>query len=314
MLNYRSTVLFLLMLLLVGVPFFFLGGPGYHSSRSFQSAWDLGHILYFAILSCLLNLYLAKRHRYLSVWFRVNLIFLVVFVVGLTVELLQVGSSNRSPSVFDMLRNQLGFLVAYAFFLRPDPRFVPWLRRFRVAVLALLMVAVWPFVRAVIDEHLAVSQLPLLSDFETPFEQYRWVNERQMQMEKALVRHGTKAMRVRLSTAKYSGVSLFYFPHDWREYQWLRFSVYNPGTDPLELNCRIHDALHKEHGNGFHDRFNQQFDLQPGWNDLSVSLDKVAQAPRGRLMDMEHIEGFGLFVVQQQAPLEIVLDYVILSK
>jgi hypothetical protein len=90
--------------------------------------------------------------------------------------------------------------------------------------------------------------------------------------------------------------------------------VYNPQAAPLELNCRIHDALHKEHGNGFHDRFNQQFDLQPGWNDLAVFLEKVEQSPRGRRMDMEHVEGFGLFVMQQQAPLEIVLDHVTLSK
>lgn len=314
MLTYRTTAFFLITLLLIGIPFFFFGGPGYHSSRSFQSAWDLGHILFFALLSCLLNLNLARRYRYLSTWFRFGLIFSVVFVFGLTVELLQMGNGNRSPDVLDMLRNQLGCLFAYAFLLKQESRRVPWWRLFRVTVLLLLVLAVWPLVRALVDERLAVRQLPLLSGFETPFEQYRWVNDRQLRVEKVLVRHGARAMRVRLSTAKYSGVSLFYFPHDWRGYQWLRFSVYNPQAAPLELNCRIHDVLHKEHGNGFRDRFNQQFDLQPGWNDLAVSLEKVEQSPRGRRMDMEHVEGFGLFVMQQQAPLEIVLDHVTLSK
>ncbi len=314
MLTYRATAFFLIMLLLMGVPFFFFGGPGYHSSRSFQNAWDLGHILFFAVLSCLLDLYLARRYRYFSAWFRFALIFSAVFVCGLAVELLQTGNGNRTPSLLDMLRNQLGCLFAYAFLLRQGLRSEPWRRLFRVTVLLLMLLAVWPFVRALVDEHLAGRQFPVLSDFETPFERNRWVNDRQMRPEKALVRHGAKAMRVRLSTAKYSGVSLFYFPHDWRGYQWLRFSVYNPQPVPLVLNSRIHDALHKEHGNGFHDRFNQQFDLQPGWNDLAVSLEKVEQAPRGRRMDMEHVEGFGLFVVQQQTPLEIVLDHVYLNK
>jgi len=37
--------------LLIGLPFFFYGGPGYHSARSFQAAWNLGHILYFALVT-----------------------------------------------------------------------------------------------------------------------------------------------------------------------------------------------------------------------------------------------------------------------
>jgi hypothetical protein len=45
-----------------------------------------------------------------------------------------------------------------------------------------------------------------------------------------------------------------------------------------------------------------------------VSLDKVKSAPKGRTMDMEYIEGFGLFVVQQAQPMELYLDYVYLGK
>lgn len=314
MLTYRTTALFLTMLLLIGLPFFFFGGPGYHSSRSFQSTWDLGHILFFAVLSCLLNLYLTRRYRYLSAWFRFVLIFSVVFVIGLTVELLQMGNGNRTPSVLDMLRNQLGCLFAYAFLLKQESRRVPWRWLFRVTVLLLLLLAVWPLTRALIDENLAARQFPVLSDFETPFERYRWVNTRQLRQEADVVRHGRKAARVQLSTAKYSGASLFYFPGDWRGYEMVQWSVYNPQTEPLELHCRIHDNHHKEHGYEFNDRFNQQFNLKPGWNDLAVSLEKVQHSPKDRLMDLQHIEGFGIFVIQQKVPLEIYLDHVHLSK
>lgn len=314
MLTYRTTALFLTMLLLIGLPFFFFGGPGYHSSRSFQSTWDLGHILFFAVLSCLLNLYLCRRYRYLSAWFRFVLIFSVVFVIGLTVELLQMGNGNRTPSVLDMLRNQLGCLFAYAFLLKQESRRVPWRWLFRVTVLLLLLLAVWPLTRALIDENLAARQFPVLSDFETPFERYRWVNTRQLRQEADVVRHGRKAARVQLSTAKFSGVSLFYFPGDWRGYERVQWSVYNPQTEPLELHCRIHDNQHKEHGYEFNDRFNQQFNLKPGWNDLAVSLEKVQHSPKDRLMDLQHIEGFGIFVIQQKVPLEIYLDHVHLSK
>jgi hypothetical protein len=117
-----------------------------------------------------------------------------------------------------------------------------------------------------------------------------------------------------LSTAKFSGVSLFHFPGDWRGYQTLHCSVYNPLAASLVLIARIHDALHKEQGSEFSDRFNQQFTLQQGWNDLVISLEKVKNAPKGRAMEMQHIEGFGLFVVQQADPLEIYLDHVYLGK
>jgi hypothetical protein len=274
----------------------------------------LGHILFFALLSCLLNLYLTRRYRYLSAWFRFGLIFSVVFVFGLTVELLQMGNGNRTPSVLDMLRNQLGCLFAYAFLLKQESRRVPWRRLFRVTVLLLLLLAVWPLTRALIDENLAARQFPVLSDFETPFERYRWVNTRQLRQEADVVRHGRKAARVQLSTAKYSGVSLFYFPGDWRGFERVHWSVYNPQAEPLELHCRIHDNQHKEHGNEFNDRFNLQFNLKPGWNDLAVSLEKVQHSPKDRLMDLQHIEGFGIFVIQQKVPLEIYLDHVHLSK
>ncbi len=312
--GYRVVSVLLVGLLLIGAPFFFFGGPGYHSSRSFQAGWDMGHILYFALLSCLLNLFLARRYRFLSPWFRLGLVFTSALALGLTVELLQTTQANRSPSGLDVLRNQLGCLLAFAFLPPQANRKARGQRLLRLMALLLLLLAAWPLTQAGIDEYLAVRQFPVLADFETPFERSRWVNARQLRLETDLVRHGKRAVRVRLSTAKYSGVSLFHFPGDWRGYEWLRFSVYNPQAEPLELHCRVHDATHKDQGQAFHDRFNQQLSLHPGWNDVALSLQKVKNAPRGRVMDLQHIEGLGLFVIQQKMPLDIFLDHVHLSR
>lgn len=307
--------LIFIALLLIGAPFFFLGGPGYHASRSYQSAWDLGHILYFLILSCWLAGLLRRKNAERSLCSIFLLTLLIVFCAGFSVEVLQMSRSGRSPDVFDLLRNQLGCLAAFAFFIQPPPFTRQWQQiLFRGIVLILLAITIWPLSRSLIDEHLAGKQFPVLADFETPFERYRWVNVQQMRGQRERVRHGEQAMRVQLSTAKYSGVSLFYFPGDWRGYQTLHCSVYNPQAASLVLNIRIHDALHKEQGSEFSDRFNQQFTLQQGWNDLVISLEKVKNAPKGRAMEMEHIEGFGLFVVQQADPLEIYLDHVYLGK
>jgi len=302
------------VLLLIGFPFFFWGGPGYHSARSFQTAWDLGHILFFSITTLWLH---AISRAKVAAW-PPTLVFCALFTVGLffgsLVEILQMFVDGRTPDFFDVLRNQAGCLLASAFFIRPP--FFSGLRRrlFQLGVIVLLGAAVWPMVRSLIDEQFAARQFPVLADFETPFERWRWMNLQQLRQENANVRHGAGAMRVQLSTAKYSGVSLFYFPGDWRGFHTLHWSVYNPQPAALMLNCRIHDVHHKEHGSEFADRFNQQFIVQQGWNDLAVSLERVQNAPRGRAMDMEHIEGFGLFVVQQPSPMEICLDHVYLDK
>lgn len=305
----------LIVLLLIGAPFFFLGGPGYHSARSFHAAWDLGHILYFFLGSCLLCSYLRSKPPVRS-FYRIFLFtFIIVFLVGSSVEILQMFCDGRTPDIFDVLRDQLGCLMAFAFFIRPMPFGSKWQQYlFRGMVLILLAIAVWPLSRSLLDEYLAAKQFPVLADFETPFERYRWVDMQQLSEETEKVRYGTKAVRVQLSTAQYSGVSLFHFPGNWQGYQTLRFSVYNPQAASLVLNCRIHDVHHKEHGLAFSDRFNQPFTLPQGWNDLVISLEKVKNAPIGRIMDMQHVEGFGLFVMQQPSPLEICLDHVYLSE
>lgn len=306
---------FLAVLLLIGAPFFFWGGPGYYSSRSFQAAWDLGHILYFLVLTCWLHQWLRARKGGAASFSEFFLIFFLGVLLGVAVEFLQMLGGNRSPDMEDVLRNQLGCLIAYAFLIRP----LVWAslrqrRLMQIGVSLALLVAVWPLFRAVIDEYRAGQQFPVLADFETSFERYRWNSSNQLREESTIVRHGNKAVQVQLSTNKFSGIALFYFPRDWRGFQGLRFSVYNPKKTPLLLNGRIHDVHHKKHEMEFGDRYNQQFVLAPGWNDLAIPLDKVKAAPKGRVMDMENIEGFGLFVIQQPHPQVIYLDNVYLSK
>ena len=305
---------FLAVLLLIGAPFFFLGGPGYYSARSFQAAWDLGHILYFLVFTCWIHHWLRPGKEGAVTLVEALLVFFLIFLVGCAVEFLQMFGGNRSPDMEDVLRNQLGCLVGYAFVLRPLRASRGQRRLLQLGVSLALLAAVWPLTRAVIDEYRAERQFPVLADFETSFERYRWNHSNQLREESSIVRHGRKAVQVQLSTNKFSGIALFYFPHDWRGFQKFRFSVYNPKNSPLLINSRIHDVHHKKHEMEFSDRYNQQFVLEPGWNDLVIALDKVKAAPKGRTMDMEHIEGFGLFVVQQPHPQVIYLDNVYLSK
>lgn len=98
--------------------FFFWGGPGYYSSRSFQAAWDLGHILYFLLLTCWLHQWFrARKERLLP------LSNFFLFFSWLSSSVLRWNSCKCSGGIDlgmeDVLRNQLGCLIAYAFVIRP---------------------------------------------------------------------------------------------------------------------------------------------------------------------------------------------------
>jgi hypothetical protein len=62
------------------------------------------------------------------------------------------------------------------------------------------------------------------------------------------------------------------------------------------------------------DRFNKSFLLKKGWNSVRIDLEKVANAPRTRKMDMNDVCGLGIFSVRLSQPRVIYLDNVRLLK
>ena len=301
------------LLLLIGFPFFFIGGPGYHADRSFKSVWDLGHILFFFLATRLFLLVAAKRRGNK----RNQMMFLQVFVsalgLGIIIELAQKALGGRSVDGWDVYRDLLGCVGAYTF----SELFPVVNRRVilpAIGIMLLVTAASWPLVRSLVDEGIARRQFPVLADFETPFEQNRFSPGSRVQRVAKIAAHGRFSLQVQLTTATYSGASLFYFPHDWRGYTSLNFSVYNPEKEELELHCRIHDVNHHRHGMRFSDRFHQLFTLHPGWNRCQVLLADVRTAPRTRLMDMARIESFAFFVVRQSKDHIIYVDNIYLGR
>lgn len=306
--------LLLVALLLVGAPFFFIGGPDYYASRSFSSAWNLGHIIFFALLTRLLCVYFIVRESKGGPRRSTLKIFLLILLIGVLIEVGQMLVNGRAPDLLDIARNQLGCLLVCLFFCGPVSAATPLKRTAQILVLCAITLAACPLALNLLDERLAEQQFPILANFETPLEKGRWVDQRQVAIERNIVRQGKNSLRVNLSTARYSGASLVYFPGNWEGYDELNFSVYNPGRAPLELHCRIHDIHHKFHQNKYSDRFHRRFLLKTGWNDLSVPLDEVRRAPDGRDMDMKHIERFCIFVMKQPRPLSIHVDRIQLTR
>ena len=305
----------LVFMLALGAPFFFFWGPGYYSSQSFKNAWDLGHVLFFTLAAVGLSDFFSSRNEQLSIGAIFWRVFFIVFCVGMAVEFVQGYVPGRSASGFDILRNQFGACTGLTIYFSRIGKLPRWaVAKLQAAVLVLLLILLWPLTRAMIDERRAAQQFPVLSDFETRFEHRRWQNVNQLKIVDEPVRHGKKSLRVPLTTSRYSGVQLFYFPHDWSRYTILHFSIYKDDDQEMVLYGKIYDRLHKDRGRIYSDRYNKKFRVEPGWNDFQISLDEVRHAPATREMNMHKIVRFALFVVSQTHPRVLYLDHVYLSK
>ena len=299
------------ILLAAGSVLLFVGGPDYYSSRSFKHAWDIGHILYFALLTFLLYRWEPVSRRPLAEQW--TIILVITFLAGASIELMQYGTT-RTPDTGDVLRDLTGSLLVLVFG-PPGAKLQPAsLRLFlQFSVFALSLLQVWPVARSLVDEAIARHQFPLLSGFETPFEIDRWQGSAGLTVESLAPAFDVRLLKLSLTTDQYSGATLSYFDGDWTSGRTLLISLYNPDTSPLQITCRIHDLLHEDGDEEYEDRFNRSFLLVPGWNRIQIDLKDVQESPAGRSMDMSRIRGLGLFTVKLPAPRTLYIDEVRLT-
>ena len=297
--------------LAIGSVLLFLGGPDYYSSRSFTHFWDLGHIVYFALLAGLLSRWrVVAKMSLAGQW---TIILAITLLLGVSIELMQHGTA-RTPDIGDVLRDVTGSLIVLVFG-SPEPGLRPLGLRLslRLAVLSLSLVQLWPVTKSLIDEAIARRQFPLLSGFETPFEIDRWTGSARLSIATMPSIADSRLLKLSLTTKQYSGAALKYFDGDWASASRLKFSLYNPDEDPLQITCRIHDLQHNDGHEEYEDRFNRRYTLMHGWNHIDIDLDEVKTSPARRSMDMGRIREIGLFVTSLPAPRIIYLDNVRLS-
>ena len=299
------------VLLVIGSVLLFLGGPDYYSSRSFKHFWDIGHIVYFVLLTGLLTRWRFVARMPLAVQWAIILV--ITLLLGVLIEVLQHGTA-RTPDSGDVLRDLIGSLMALVFG-SPGPELRPVSLRYslRVAVLMLLLGQLWPVTKSLIDEAIERRQFPVLSDFETPFEIDRWTGNAVLSVQSMPSISRGKLLKLALTTDQYSGATLNYFDGDWTSFTTLSISLYNPDVKPLRITCRINDLQHADGNEEYDDRFNRSFLLTQGWNNIEIDLDEVEESPASRHMDMGRIRELQLFVTSLPATRIIYLDHVELS-
>lgn len=280
-----------------------------YAARSLRHGWELGHIFLFAILTFLFFYYPAKRFPRSHRFFYITL--LSTLLLGLAIEFIQM-YVGRDFSLGDLGFDLIGSLTALCCLIAGGALVINrWLSRAVTVLTAVLGIyAIAPVLFAVVDEVNMGRSFPLLADFESTLEVDRWQGD--VEIVNLLSSRGEeKVLRIPLSTTHYSGVSLSYFPRDWRAYKQLSFEFFNPDRRPLDLTIRIHDNKHYDLGKGdYDDRFNRVLEVMPGWNRFSVDLRDLAKAPANRDMDLANIQEFGLFSIDLPKPRVIYIDKV----
>ena len=305
--------LLLLICLLVVTPLFFIGGLDFYSGRSLKFIWNFGHIIFFAVATCL-ALRAMPSFAARTFWFQCIAVICISFVAGLAIELFQYWTS-RKPDVEDLVKNMLGALIAVVMFSpSTDTVNKHGLLAARV-VLAMIVCFQGYWLSSILyDEWNMRQQFPLLADFESFTEVGRWEGDIPFYRSDEQQASGDYSLKIELDTSRYSGIDMNYLVSDWQGYDSLTLAVNNPHSEPLPVTIRIHDKHHAGNGRLYRDRFNRGFLLQRGWNGLSIDLHDIAGAPESRQMDMSAIVNVSIFVVDQKTVKTIFLDNIRLVK
>ena len=240
----------------------------------------------------------------------VQILFILglTFFIGALVELFQDGF-QRTPDVGDLFRNLIGALCGIVFSGRAAMTFSARVRcGLQVIVIVLVAFQIYPVAIALIDEHRARQQFPVLSDFENSFEILRWHGNADFAIDHTVRYTGRSSLRVALNTDLYSGVSLQYFPENWHGFSQFQFRAFNPAEAPLSITCRINDTSHTNGVQHYSDRFNHTYALLQGWNTITIPIEEIRGAPATRKMDLGHIRAIGIFATRLPHPRLMYID------
>lgn len=291
------------LLVLIVVPFFFIGGPDVFSSLVLQNFWNFGHIIFFAVVMLLIQAFKPLPH-----WRHWLLVSLIAMVLGCLIEFIQ-QFVGRSASIDDVLHNLFG--VWLGLFWGQKPNRLIWM--LRAASVMFITPALWLTIDSGIANLVMRHQFPQINSFESRYElQQLRLNKAQVKalQSPALHTHGELSLQIELSTDKYAGISLLGLYGDWGHYGAIVMDFYNPDNQPLDLVIRISDLQHDRGANQFNDRFNRSILLMPGWNQLAIAMDDIRTAPRDRAMVMSEISNITVYAVQLSVPRQFYWDNV----
>jgi hypothetical protein len=262
------------------------------------------HVGFFGLVA--LVLLQTPRLRALPFGPRAGWVLLIVLLMGIVIELVQ-ALFGRSAGLRDLWQNAVGAAAAVSLYA-PAGRQRRWLAGVAAVLVAFELagpaIGLW-------DRAVARSQFPVLGEFDTRFEHRRWASG---VPDAAVARTGARSLRLDLEPGRYAGTTLQRSFGDWSGYAYLEISLYNPDEQTLPITVSIRDREHFRRGGAYEDRYNGEFIVQRGWNDLRIPLSEVRDAPAERSLDLADLGEVVIFTVDLQYPRVLYLDRVRLRR
>ncbi len=291
--------------IVISIPLLFIGSQTLIQFRLLPYLWNYGHIALFAAIFWLIfskwDIFAQK-----SIYWTLSTTILSIILVSVPIELIQ-NINSRGYSFLDIIRNCLGGTIVVAFHPNSFKGTQTFSRsKLKYVVVGIFIILSYPLMINTADTIIAYRSFPILSDFESPYELTRWSGN---QLEiKNLDDDNNHVMGNTFLTDEYSNLTFKTFPNNWTGFTNLTFRIFNEGVNDHILKLRIHDRHHRKSNWDYNDRFNQNINLTPGWNKISIDLNIVRVQPRNRNMDMSKIETLTLFSHNLKANIRFYFD------
>lgn len=262
-----------------------------------NTLFDGGHAAGFAVSTWALERVLRRWTPRLAPDRRAIAAALAACVLAGLTELVQFADPRREPSAGDLLRDMAGIAAYLALrHWHTHARGRPRVRlALAAALVALTAFAFTPWLRAATAYRQRDAAFPVVVGFEPGWQDvFLTANSATIGPLQSGPEAGTPepTARLILEPGRYPGFSVDELCPDWRGFDRLVVGVDVVGRAPLDLMLRLHDSRHTGEER---DRFNRRLRLHPGWQQISIPLREVAQAPDGRLLDLADVRGVSIF-------------------
>ncbi len=302
----KTIYLFIFVLIVL----LFVGGPGYESHRIVTNIWDYGHVvLFFGLTSIFLSF--KPLNNFKEIYIFLTILSLSLFL-GLLIEIIQL-LVERSFDLFDVLNDVYGAMIGYLISRYRTLILSVFQKRIIILLTVFLVVlSLSSLIKVIFDEYYMRLEFPVLADFESPFELTRWdTHLTSLKKSKIHVKNHQYSIRAIFYPGEFSDITLQHFVRDWSNYKKIVFSLYVEKQRTIEL--KIYDEAHIKNDYRYNDRFNKVIVLQSGWNDISLPLSEIINAPENRKMNITNIKSFSLFLTGVTKPVYLFLDSLMLK-
>ncbi|MCM2271617.1 MAG: VanZ family protein [candidate division Zixibacteria bacterium] len=294
--------LLIVLVLLLAIVVIFLEMP--ERTRFWMELFTAGHTLVFG-LSSLAFLQLSVillSGRINSRLTHYLVAFIAAAAVGVATEVIQ-HYVGRDCELADFLRDLLGaaaFLcVAMTFdsgltWDFPSGRTVRMI--VRIAAPVLILSIFWPALNWGGSYLYRDSRMPILISYDSPItRKFIRPSNCRLEITDPPVEWRSqldKVVKLTFLPAIYPGVMFREMSPDWSGYREMQFGLFSERPDTFALELRINDRHHVDR---YSDRFNTVLKVTPGFNQVSIPLEKLRAAPQGREMDLREMGTIILF-------------------